>query len=236
MDKSWRASNPNHKQSTQVGGGQGTASETPQPHHCPRLGWLAVAARAQRAPEPFCLNHHFAFAQSCRGRAQRHSAINGSPRAAPLMTLSSPNTLEPGDSSSSLSPSLPPLKITVALQSRLRGEREEAGLVEMGRQQQVGGARWRGAATAWWWVAAVVLGHLLSCARAGLLETNPGLAYNFYQKSCPSLESIVRSVTWAQVAANPALPARLLRLHFHDCFVQVRPLPFRLCALVLTSQ
>jgi hypothetical protein len=75
-------------------------------------------------------------------------------------------------------------------------------------------------------VAVVVLGHLLSCARAGLLETNPGLAYNFYQKSCPSVDSIVRSVTWAQVAANPALPARLLRLHFHDCFVKVRPADF----------
>ncbi|TKW12571.1 hypothetical protein SEVIR_5G044800v4 [Setaria viridis] len=97
------------------------------------------------------------------------------------------------------------------------------------RRQQVaaaaGAARWRGgggggAATAWWWVAAVVLGHLVSSARAGLLESNPGLAYNFYQKSCPNVDSIVRSVTWAQVAANPALPARLLRLHFHDCFVK----------------
>ncbi|CAO2207846.1 unnamed protein product [Urochloa humidicola] len=88
------------------------------------------------------------------------------------------------------------------------------------------GRRWRGdgggAATAWWWVAVavVVLGHLVASARAGLLESNPGLAYNFYQKSCPSVDSIVRSVTWAQVAANPALPARLLRLHFHDCFVK----------------
>jgi hypothetical protein len=80
-------------------------------------------------------------------------------------------------------------------------------------------------------VAVVVLGHLLSCARAGLLETNPGLAYNFYQKSCPSVDSIVRSVTWAQVAANPALPARLLRLHFHDCFVKVGPADFLCPAL-----
>ncbi|KAG2596769.1 cationic peroxidase 1-like [Panicum virgatum] len=95
----------------------------------------------------------------------------------------------------------------------------------VGRQQAeaAGGSRWRGggvAAAAWWWCVAVVLGHLVAPARAGLLETNPGLAYNFYQKSCPSVDSIVRSVTWAQVAANPALPARLLRLHFHDCFVK----------------
>ncbi|RLN22540.1 peroxidase A2-like [Panicum miliaceum] len=91
----------------------------------------------------------------------------------------------------------------------------------VGRQHAAAGSRWRGgggAAAAWW--VAVVLGHLVASARAGLLETNPGLAYNFYQKSCPSVDSIVRSVTWAQVAANPALPARLLRLHFHDCFVK----------------
>jgi peroxidase len=93
----------------------------------------------------------------------------------------------------------------------------------VGRQQAAGGSRWRGdggAAAAWWWWVAVVLGHLVASARAGLLETNPGLAYNFYQKSCPSVDSIVRSVTWAQVAANSTLPARLLRLHFHDCFVK----------------
>jgi hypothetical protein len=71
-------------------------------------------------------------------------------------------------------------------------------------------------------VVALQLGHLLSCARAGLLESNPGLAYNFYQSSCPNAESIIRSVTWAQVGADFVLPACLLRLHFHDCFVKVR--------------
>ncbi|XP_052140539.1 peroxidase 24-like [Oryza glaberrima] len=73
---------------------------------------------------------------------------------------------------------------------------------------------------AWWFAVAVVVCGLVGGGSAGLLETNPGLAYNFYQKSCPNVDSIVRSVTWAQVAANPALPGRLLRLHFHDCFVQ----------------
>jgi hypothetical protein len=84
---------------------------------------------------------------------------------------------------------------------------------------------WRGGdGVAAWWVAVVALqlGHLLSCARAGLLESNPGLAYNFYQSSCPNAESIIRSVTWAQVGADSVLPACLLRLHFHDCFVKVR--------------
>jgi hypothetical protein len=78
-----------------------------------------------------------------------------------------------------------------------------------------------GGATAWWCWAAVVLGHFLGCARAGLLESNPGLAYNFYARSCPSVDSVVRGITWQQVAGNPALAGKLLRLHFHDCFVNV---------------
>lgn len=86
-------------------------------------------------------------------------------------------------------------------------------------QSVCGGAgRWR-RAVAWWGV--VVLGHLVSCGRAGLLDTNPGLSYNFYGTTCPSAEATVRSITWAQVAGNQALPGQLLRLHFHDCFVKV---------------
>jgi peroxidase len=92
----------------------------------------------------------------------------------------------------------------------------------MGRQSSVccgGGGGWWRRAVAWW--GAVVLCHLVTRATAGLLETNPGLAYNFYSKSCPSAEATVKTITWQMVAANPALAGRLLRLHFHDCFVQV---------------
>ncbi|KAF8016959.1 hypothetical protein BT93_H2224 [Corymbia citriodora subsp. variegata] len=42
----------------------------------------------------------------------------------------------------------------------------------------------------------------------------------FYLKSCPRAETIVRNITWSRVAANPALPAKLLRLQYHDCFVR----------------
>ncbi|KAM3348898.1 hypothetical protein ACQJBY_022233 [Aegilops geniculata] len=89
----------------------------------------------------------------------------------------------------------------------------------MGMQSVCGGAgRWRRAVA--WWGAVLVLAHLLSCGSAGLLDTNPGLAYNFYATTCPSAEATVRSITWAQVAGNQALPGQLLRLHFHDCFVK----------------
>lgn len=47
----------------------------------------------------------------------------------------------------------------------------------------------------------------------------------FYHKSCPQFERIVRNITWSKVAANPTFAAKLLRLHYHDCFVQVSNLP-----------
>ncbi|XP_008223147.1 PREDICTED: peroxidase 24 [Prunus mume] len=42
----------------------------------------------------------------------------------------------------------------------------------------------------------------------------------FYRRSCPQIGRIVRSITWSKVAANPTLAAKLLRLHYHDCFVR----------------
>ncbi|CAA3012048.1 peroxidase 3-like [Olea europaea subsp. europaea] len=46
------------------------------------------------------------------------------------------------------------------------------------------------------------------------------LRKNFYRISCPEAENIVRSVTWKRVASKNSLPAKLIRMHFHDCFVR----------------
>jgi peroxidase len=43
----------------------------------------------------------------------------------------------------------------------------------------------------------------------------------FYDKSCPKVEEIVKSVVAKAVAKEPRMAASLLRLHFHDCFVKV---------------
>ncbi|XP_065860133.1 uncharacterized protein [Euphorbia lathyris] len=46
------------------------------------------------------------------------------------------------------------------------------------------------------------------------------LRKNFYEKTCPKAEGIVKSIIWKHVAANATLPAKFLRMHFHDCFVR----------------
>nr|GMD13023.1 peroxidase 3-like [Ipomoea batatas] len=46
------------------------------------------------------------------------------------------------------------------------------------------------------------------------------LKKHFYKKECPYVEEIARSITWQHTSSNPQLPAKLLRLHFHDCFVR----------------
>ncbi|KAM0950657.1 putative peroxidase [Dioscorea sansibarensis] len=47
-----------------------------------------------------------------------------------------------------------------------------------------------------------------------------GLEQHFYKKTCPKAEQIVRNITWNHVANNSELPAKLLRMYFHDCFVR----------------
>ncbi|MCL7033688.1 hypothetical protein MKW94_004881 [Papaver nudicaule] len=49
-----------------------------------------------------------------------------------------------------------------------------------------------------------------------------GLKMKFYESSCPNVdvEKIVETITWKHAGANPSLGAKLLRMHFHDCFVR----------------
>ncbi|EXB97283.1 Peroxidase 43 [Morus notabilis] len=46
------------------------------------------------------------------------------------------------------------------------------------------------------------------------------LRFNFYAETCPAAESIVRAVVRDAVISNANSAAILLRLHFHDCFVE----------------
>jgi peroxidase len=47
------------------------------------------------------------------------------------------------------------------------------------------------------------------------------LSPTFYDASCPNLQTIVRSGMAAAVQQEPRMGASILRLFFHDCFVQV---------------
>ncbi|KAL5541773.1 hypothetical protein UlMin_009483 [Ulmus minor] len=49
---------------------------------------------------------------------------------------------------------------------------------------------------------------------------NAELRKNFYKETCPLAEEIVKNITWEKVASNSTLPAKFLRMHFHDCFVR----------------
>ncbi|KAJ0571804.1 putative peroxidase [Helianthus annuus] len=47
-----------------------------------------------------------------------------------------------------------------------------------------------------------------------------GLSWKYYESSCPKLESIIRKQMEKVIKKDVGLAAALLRVHFHDCFVQ----------------
>uniref|UniRef100_A0A7N0TPG3 Peroxidase n=1 Tax=Kalanchoe fedtschenkoi TaxID=63787 RepID=A0A7N0TPG3_KALFE len=56
-----------------------------------------------------------------------------------------------------------------------------------------------------------------SCFLSGVVSQ---LQFGFYAPACPDAEQVVRSVVAGATRVNQRVPALLLRLHFHDCFVE----------------
>jgi peroxidase len=57
----------------------------------------------------------------------------------------------------------------------------------------------------------------------GLVNTlvhGQGTRVGFYTSTCSQAESIVKSTVASHVNSDSSLAAGLLRMHFHDCFVQ----------------
>ncbi|PPD96943.1 hypothetical protein GOBAR_DD06044 [Gossypium barbadense] len=63
---------------------------------------------------------------------------------------------------------------------------------------------------------------LLCIVVFGVIGTCHGgsLRKKYYKKTCPNAEEIIKTATEKHVANDPTLPARFLRMHFHDCFVR----------------
>lgn len=50
-------------------------------------------------------------------------------------------------------------------------------------------------------------------------ESNAQLSSTFYSTTCPNVSSIVTGVVQQALQSDPRIGASLIRLHFHDCFV-----------------
>ncbi|KAI3923979.1 hypothetical protein MKW92_031533, partial [Papaver armeniacum] len=47
-----------------------------------------------------------------------------------------------------------------------------------------------------------------------------GLRHNYYYKTCPLAEAIIANMMKDIVSKDPRVPPRLIRMHFHDCFIR----------------
>jgi peroxidase len=66
------------------------------------------------------------------------------------------------------------------------------------------------------------LGMLLCLAAGAVVVARGQLTDDFYDDCCLQAGDIVRARVSAAMNAEPRMGASLLRLHFHDCFVNVR--------------
>ncbi|EES19563.1 peroxidase 2 [Sorghum bicolor] len=71
------------------------------------------------------------------------------------------------------------------------------------------------------WLLAAHWHCALLLALAGVARGHAGAALSsaFYDLSCPGAYNVVRRVIQSARVSDPRIPASLIRLHFHDCFV-----------------
>lgn len=67
-------------------------------------------------------------------------------------------------------------------------------------------------------VGVLLLGSLVTFSISSAAH---GLSLNYYDKTCPQAEAIITNVVKKAVSADKKVPAALLRMHFHDCFIRV---------------
>jgi peroxidase len=52
-------------------------------------------------------------------------------------------------------------------------------------------------------------------------RSNAQLSVMFYDSTCPNVSAVVRGVIEQAAQNDVRIGAKLIRLHFHDCFVDV---------------
>lgn len=71
----------------------------------------------------------------------------------------------------------------------------------------------------------IIIFNILSvfslCCLTFLHASDPPLSLDYYKSTCPNAEAIVRKEMECAVQSDLRNAAFILRLHFHDCFVQV---------------
>ena len=60
------------------------------------------------------------------------------------------------------------------------------------------------------------------------------LHVNFYKQSCPNVEKLVLDVIQSATKLDPTVPTGLLRMHFHDCFIEVTSYTFINCISIIS--
>lgn len=54
-----------------------------------------------------------------------------------------------------------------------------------------------------------------------IISPGNALSLNYYKETCPDVDSIVRDAVKKAAMKDKTVPAALLRMHFHDCFIRV---------------
>lgn len=52
-------------------------------------------------------------------------------------------------------------------------------------------------------------------------NVNAQLSPTFYDATCPNLQTTIKTAVRKAISAERRMAGSLIRLHFHDCFVQV---------------
>lgn len=71
----------------------------------------------------------------------------------------------------------------------------------------------------WAWACGIIQIAVL------LLGGGEALSLDYYDERCPQAEAAVTTAVKQAMAKDQTVPAALLRMHFHDCFVRVRTCP-----------